>query len=190
MLSEAHLAVGRRLTTRERQALHLAKLALHRQDEEERRRSLQTLAAILEESTDHGRQAQRYDVFLSYRRADVEIVQAIARRLAAQGITPWFDLWAVPGGAAWIESLQSAIPSIETALVFLGPGGVGPWQDLEVQSLLQGMVKSSHCVIPVILPGGSIDQAPVFLRSLNALTLSPDLDVSSLVAGILAAQNW
>lgn len=46
-LTEAQLSLGRRLSPKEIQALHLAKIAVDRQGVEEQKRSLQTLASIL-----------------------------------------------------------------------------------------------------------------------------------------------
>lgn len=188
-LTEAQLSLGRRLSPREIQALHLAKLAADRQDVEERQRSLQTLVAILERASGQGSESSDYDVFLSYRRADVETVRLIAQRLVSHGITPWFDLWAVRAGDTWVNKLQSALPSISTALVFIGPSGVGPWQDVEVQVLLKGMVDSSQHVIPVVLPGCDDGvHLPPFLKIINKVQLSADLDVQPLVDAIQSAR--
>jgi GTPase SAR1 family protein len=94
-----------------------------------------------------------FDVFLSYNSRDRERVSAIAERLRERGLLPWLDVWEIPPGARWQPVLQRRLRSIRSAAVFIGPAGTGPWQDIEVEKLLQRFAKSRRPLIPVILEG-------------------------------------
>jgi WD40 repeat protein len=94
-----------------------------------------------------------YDVFLCHNSKDKEPVRAIGERLRERGILPWLDVWEIPPGTRWQKELARQIKSIRSAAVFIGPKGPGPWQELEVESLLQRLAKGGRPIIPVILEG-------------------------------------
>src|SRR5215210_144334 len=50
----------------------------------------------------------RYDVFVSYNRAEGPSVERIARRLREEGLAVFFDRWSTPG-EPWQEELGKAI---------------------------------------------------------------------------------
>jgi WD40 repeat protein len=109
-------------------------------------------------------EANDYDVFLCYNTRDRQQVKAIASRLKEYGILPWLDVWDVRPGTRWQDELARQITSINAAAVFLGPGRTGPWQDLEIQEILQQFAKRKRPVIPVILEGRTgRPQLPGFL---------------------------
>ena len=51
--------------------------------------------------------AQKYDIFVSYRRADRELVASVVRRLEARGVGVWYDA-NIEGGADWRETLTNS----------------------------------------------------------------------------------
>jgi hypothetical protein len=105
-----------------------------------------------------------YDVFLCHNSKDKPQVMAIGERLKERGILPWLDVWAIPPGRRWQKELQKQIKSIKSAAVFIGPKGPGPWQELEVEALLQQLAKRGRSIIPVILPGrAGLPRFPAFL---------------------------
>ncbi len=55
-------------------------------------------------------------------------------------------------GSSWQTALGQQIESIKSAAVFVGESGFGPWQNQEIQALLNQFVKRECPVIPVILP--------------------------------------
>jgi TIR domain len=128
-----------------------------------------------------------YDVFLCHNSRDKAHVVAIGERLKERGILPWLDIWEIPPGARWQKELRRIIKSVKTAAVFIGPGGAGPWQELEVESLLGEFTKHGKPVIPVILPGRvGKPRLPGFLDSWNQVdmrTPAPD-PFEQLVWGI------
>ncbi|MFI7598308.1 TIR domain-containing protein [Actinoplanes sp. NPDC049681] len=94
-----------------------------------------------------------FDVFLCYNTRDRESVVALAERLKERGILPWLDVWEIPPGVRWQKVLRKGLKSARSAAVFVGPGGPGPWQDLEVETLLQHYARQHRPIIPVVLPG-------------------------------------
>ena len=64
----------------------------------------------------------------------------------------------------WQRELERRIKSIKAAAVFVGPSGLGPWQDHELEAFLCQFVKRSCLVIPVILADvRDVPELPVFL---------------------------
>jgi WD40 repeat protein len=94
-----------------------------------------------------------YDVFLCHNSRDREQIKAIGERLKERGILPWLDVWEIPPGARWQKELQKQLRSIRSAAVFIGRRGAGPWQELEVESLLEQLARRGRPIIPVILEG-------------------------------------
>jgi len=95
----------------------------------------------------------KHEVFLCYHSSDQQAVKTIALRLRERRLSPWFAEWESQPGLPWQRTLEAQIPSIGAAAVFIGPEGVGHWQQLEIDALLRQFVMRSCPVIPVILPG-------------------------------------
>jgi Tfp pilus assembly protein PilF len=136
-----------------------------------------------------------YDVFLSHNGRDKEAVEDLARRLVEKaGLKPWLDKWNLVPGEPWQEALELALDSSRTCAVFLGPDGVGPWQNEEMRAALQERVtQSGFRVIPVLLPGALQPDRKQLPRFLSRLTwvdfsgpggLKDDLVFGRLVAGV------
>jgi hypothetical protein len=146
-------------------------------------RNRETAAMILKGKIESG----DYDVFLSYNRKDASDVRAIGERLKERGILPWMDEGELQPGKPWQPELEKLIKTIKSAAVFVGPDGIGPWQDMELQALLRQFVKRSCAVIPVILPGcADKPELPSFLEGMTWVDfrkLEPD-PVKRLVWGI------
>ena len=101
---------------------------------------------------------QRFDVFLCHNSEDKAAVIEVARQLQAQGIEPWLDEWELRPGLDWQDALEGQIEQIQTAAVFVGNAGLGPWQRQEVKAFLREFVERGCPVIPVLL--GSAPQEP------------------------------
>ena len=114
------------------------------------------------------RQAGAFDVFLCHHTEDKPAVRQIGQRLMEQGILPWLDEWELQPGLPWQRLLEYQINGIRTAAVFVGPGGLGPWQLQEIDAFLRAFVKRSCPVIPVLLGDASTQpQLPVFLDAMT-----------------------
>lgn len=59
----------------------------------------------------------KYDIFVSYRRADRELVASVVRRLEARGVGVWYDAQ-LEGGADWREEIVAALTSSDMLAIF------------------------------------------------------------------------
>lgn len=100
-------------------------------------------------------QAQ-FDVFLAHNSEDKAQVRAIAEELKLRGLKPWLDDEQIRPGSSFQQEIQQAIPLVKTAAIFIGIKGLGRWQVLELESLVQECVENNIYIIPVLLPGVNI----------------------------------
>src|SRR3954447_10647836 len=115
--------------------------------------------------------AHRYDVFLSHSSADKPAVEKLARKLLDAGLSPFLDKWNLVPGEPWQEALEEALDSSRTCAVFLGPSGIGPWQNEEMRAALQSRVSErGFRVIPVLLPQAHTPARRELPRFLTRLT--------------------
>jgi small GTP-binding protein len=140
-----------------------------------------TAASILE-----GKVATKdFDVFLCYNRTDRSIVAQTGSRLKEVGILPWLDIWEARPGLPWHRLLEEQLAQIRSAAVFVGPAGLGPWQELESQALLRQFIKRGAPVIPVVLPGVEHEpNLPIFLDGMTWADLRQPDGLRQLVWGI------
>jgi formylglycine-generating enzyme required for sulfatase activity/energy-coupling factor transporter ATP-binding protein EcfA2 len=126
-----------------------------------------------------------YDLFLSYHWRDRAGVEAVARSLREQGVKVFLDRWYLVPGLRWQTALEKALLSCRAVAVFLGPQGLGSWQQREKELALDRQARDeSFPVIPVLLPGS--EPALEFL-SLNTWVDLRDgidnLEVLKILAG-------
>lgn len=100
------------------------------------------------------------------------MVEKIARWLEDEAKLPvWLDKWNLIPGDLWQEEIEKALDESQCCVVFLGPNGMGPWQNEEMRSAIDSRVsEKSMRVIPALLPGamrtGKESKLPRFLRGL------------------------
>jgi hypothetical protein len=135
----------------------------------------------------------RYDVFLSHHSSDKPQVEHLAARLEDEAkLKPFLDKWHLTPGQPWQEELEQALDQSQTCAVFLGPQGLGAWENEEMRAALDDRVSNKEIrVIPVLLPGADPQDArtlPRFLRRLTWVDFRAGLDDAEafqrLVAGI------
>ena len=68
--------------------------------------------------------------------------------------------------------------------MFVGPHGIGPWHRHELEAFLREFTDRRCPVIPVLLPGASPPDLPVFLRGMTWVDLREDDTLDRLVWGI------
>jgi molecular chaperone DnaK (HSP70) len=119
-----------------------------------------------------------FDVFLCHNVADKPAVRWTAERLRERGILPWLDETELQPGRPWQEELERQIGRIGAAAVFVGPNGVGPWQNQEMMAFLREFVERRCPVIPVLLPGATAPALPLLLRGMTWV----DLRIQDLAA--------
>lgn len=125
--------------------------------------------AILKRKKEEG----KFDVFLCHNSADKSEVMTIARKLQEYGIRPWLDEWEMRPGEEWLPALEAQIESVLSAAVFIGSGGIGPWQNREMQALLREFVRRGAPVIPVVLKSCQDDseKIPIFLNGMHKVCM-------------------
>ncbi|MFX1554489.1 MAG: TIR domain-containing protein [Promethearchaeota archaeon] len=134
-----------------------------------------------------------YDVFLSHNSDDKPAVEYLAQRLRQEAeLKPFLDKWHLVPGEPWQEALEEALDQSRTCAVFLGPGGLSPWENEEMRSALETRVREpAFRVIPVLLPDTQMPEKrelPRFLRRLTWVDFRGGLDDADafdrLVSGI------
>ena len=116
-----------------------------------------------------------YHTFLSHSSADKPAVEELARRLKRDNIEPWLDKWNLIPGNPWQEDIEQALEACATCCVFIGPHGIGPWQNAEMRAAIDQRISTGGFrVIPVLLPGGNRgkrSKLPTFLTQTTWVTL-------------------
>jgi hypothetical protein len=114
--------------------------------------------------------SQGFDLFLSYNYRDHQRVEAIARRVRRQGLTPFLDRWYLAPGRKWQLELEDILASCRAVVVCVGPNGMGTWQQREIDAALDRQSQDPRFpIIPLILPGS---EPPLgFLRQLTWVDL-------------------
>jgi hypothetical protein len=102
-------------------------------------------------------QKPHYHVFLSHNSRDKPAVEPLAVMLRQHGLNPFLDKWNLIPGQPVDEALVDALEHSDSAVIFVGPDGDGPWQSEEMRDILKRAVKSQNefRAIPVLLPGAS-----------------------------------
>ncbi|MDH4136203.1 MAG: TIR domain-containing protein [Anaerolineae bacterium] len=135
----------------------------------------------------------RYDVFLSHNSQDKPAVEQLAHWLTDEaGLQPFLDRWHLIPGEPWQEALEEALDQSRTCAVFIGPRGIGPWENEEMRAAIEQRVAGrAFRVIPVLLPGaerGERGRLPAFLTRATWVEFRESLDDTDafhrLVAGI------
>lgn len=136
-----------------------------------------------------------FDVFLCHNSEDKPAIKEIAYQLQNHGIRPWLDEWCLRPGFPWQRTLEKKIKDIESAAVFVGSSGVGPWQNTELEAFLRQFAnRKEPCpVIPVILPDcRDLPPLPLFLTAFTWVDFrreDPD-PLAQLIWGITGNRGW
>ena len=130
--------------------------------------------------------AEIFDVFLCHNSEDKPAVREIAQKLSEENIKPWLDEEQIRPGTSWQTALGEQIESIKSAAVFVGESGFGPWQNQEIQALLNQLVKRECPVVPVVLPSAkTTPRLPWTLANLHCVDFRTDLQpLKRLIWGI------
>lgn len=125
------------------------------------------------------------DIFLSYNYRDHDSVQEVARKLQTQGLSVFLDRWYLAPGHSWPNALEQVLSHCRAVAVFVGPSGLGRWQQKEKNVALNRQSRDPALpVIPVLLPGA--DPALGFLSLNTWVDLRGGLD-NPLAYSIIAA---
>ena len=104
-----------------------------------------------------------FDIFLSYSRADQEMVERLGRALRERHLTVFVDRWYLVAGQSWPAALEEHLRDCRAFAVCIGASGVSGWQQREHYKALDRQAREpGFPVIPVLLPGAD-DPALGFL---------------------------
>ena len=127
-----------------------------------------------------------YDVFFSYNTRDYAEVEVVAQTLRKQGLTVFLDRWYLVPGRPWPKALEEVLNNCQAVSVFLGPHGMGGWQQREKDwALYRQAHDSAFPVIPVLLPGA--DPALGFLSLNTWVDMQAGIDDPAAIAVLTAA---
>ncbi|MGA7194749.1 MAG: toll/interleukin-1 receptor domain-containing protein, partial [Anaerolineales bacterium] len=113
-----------------------------------------------------------FDVFLSHNGKDKPAVEEIGNKLQQKyKVKCWLDKWNLIPGNPWQEEIEEALDRCQTFAVFVGPSGVGPWENEEMRSALDTRAHDkTRRVIPILLPGAPDSKSLKLPRFLARLT--------------------
>lgn len=119
-------------------------------------------------------------VFLSHNSDDKPAVEKLAEKLTDAGFDPWLDKWNLTPGDPWQPALEAALKACDVCVVFLGPNLVGPWQNEEMQVVInRGVTDKQFRVVPVLLPNtprGRRGDVPSFLANRTWVEFRDSID--------------
>jgi hypothetical protein len=104
---------------------------------------------------------QAADIFISYARSDVNVVEEIYQRLRGKNHSPWMDIHSIKGGETWLKAIYNAIDDCHIFLAVLSHSSVsrrGVIQK-ELKKALdkwEGMLPDDIYIVPV-----RIDDCPI-----------------------------
>jgi hypothetical protein len=123
-----------------------------------------TAVSVLKQKIEAG----AFDVFLCHNSQDKPTVKRIGEQLKQEGVLPWLDEWELRPGLPWQRALERQIESVQSAAVFIGAEGIGPWQHQELDAFLRQFLRRERPVIPVLLPDApDAPDLPAFLEGMG-----------------------
>ena len=118
-----------------------------------------------------------FDVFIAYNNVDKLVVKQIAERLKERGILPWLDEWNLPPGRMAQQEIERILPNIKAVAIFVGPSGIGPWENVEMHAAITQFVKRKLPVITALLPGVATEpDLPLFLKEFKWVWFTGGID--------------
>lgn len=118
-------------------------------------------------------------VFASYSRRDGAYVGQVVQALKERKVSCFLDVETESmSDRPFLDVLHSGLQKARMTAVFIGAGGLGRFQRLEVNAAIINSVERGLRVVPVLIPGaGEIPQLDVFLQCFTYMDLRgvPDL---------------
>ena len=108
--------------------------------------------------------AQPHDVFVSYSRADREVVVELVAGLQTRGLKAWVDLEDIPPSAEWMGEIRAAIEASDGYLVVVSPSLAGSQVCAEELELAR---QAGKRIVPVMVRTTDPGSVPGTLAALN-----------------------
>jgi hypothetical protein len=97
-----------------------------------------------------------FDCFLCHNSDDKQTVRSIYNEIKKEKLSPWMDESDMRPGL-WRPQLSKIIRTIRVFIVFLGPHGLGPTQEMEIEAILKrhyiNKSENKCIIVPVYLDG-------------------------------------
>ena len=112
------------------------------------------------------------NVFISYRRADIQKAEQLATEIRNAGHQVWFDEWKIDVGDSIVERINEGLAGTNYLVLCYSESGMSPWVNREWMAVL-GRQLSGHGVkvLPVLLTGG---KPPAILADIKYANLVQD----------------
>lgn len=114
------------------------------------------------------------DIFLSYNRKDIELMQRLYNDLQAEGFTVWIDEAKLePGTPSWQRTIEQAINESRCMIVIMSPDAKqSKWVEIEATIAED----SGHRVFPVLARGNENNAVLFRLRTYQWIDLQQDYE--------------
>ena len=126
-------------------------------------------------------------VFLSAGFENRKEAREIFQALTSVGADVWFDESNLVPGSAWKDAVTEALVQSSKFVLLVGATPLSYWQRWEIELALSTAAKrKGFQIVPVLLPGGKIENLPSAVQRENAVSISdPGIrdDVAVLVLG-------
>ena len=133
---------------------------------------------------------ERFDVFISYSRRDVEFVRQLDQRLQGQKRTTWVDWGSVRPGSEFPPRIRAGVEGASNFVFIVSPESViSEWCRLE----LAHAVKHGKRLVSILLHPVDPKQMPKAIRTLHWIDFhsgSLDSAVATLIEVIDTDQDW
>ncbi len=134
------------------------------------------------------------DVFLCYNSEDETSAVAIQKSLEATGLRVWIDNVELNAGHI-TPQIEEAIRHTNAAAVLIGAKGLGPWQEIELERLLECRAGADEQVrlVPVLLPDTDMDSVPESMRRFVAVSFEKAMNEEPALQRLyrfLTGRDW
>src|SRR4029077_17148245 len=87
--------------------------------------------------------AEKYDAFLSYAASEEKVVRQVDAQLRRYEVKTFFPFRDLAPGEDWATGCESGMAASKAMVVFVGEGGIGPWQNQQSLVALENYAKDS-----------------------------------------------
>lgn len=79
----------------------------------------------------------KYDVFISYNRADIEVVERLAEKLRSDGLKVWFDQWVIQSGDDLTSRINDGLDHSRVLIICISQNSsTSIWRRLETHTFM------------------------------------------------------
>lgn len=110
----------------------------------------------------------RWDIFLSYCREDLDLIDLIMAELSQSGFRVWLDRQGIEASMNWRRTIVEAINNCSVIIVGLSPNAV---RSRSVETELGLAMDSDKPIIPIYLVPTPLERLAYYLTNTHAIFL-------------------